>query len=210
VARRRDKSDEVPLYFGLSPNQVVAHNLAAARELRGWTQEQAAAALEPYVGRRWSKASFSAAERSVTGDRVRQFDADEIVAFARAFDLPVGWFFLPPPPWAAPGVPAKLRTPDAERFGAPLAILADLVFGGAEQNAVMELRLREFLDELGSNPLSDAQQRVVDAVRTKVAALVDTALSDLDHWQQSLRSLANQLEDLAERSKRAVKDLDAG
>lgn len=48
----------------LTPNRVVAYNLARARSLRGWTQEQAAERLEPFLGVRWSKATFSAAERS--------------------------------------------------------------------------------------------------------------------------------------------------
>ena len=80
----------------MTGNQVVAHNLTSARALRGWTQERAAAELEPYLGERWSKATFSAAERSVTGARIRQFSADELEAFARAFRLPVAYFFMPP------------------------------------------------------------------------------------------------------------------
>lgn len=79
----------------LTPNQVVAYNLRRARELRGWTQQEAADALAPF-GFRWSSAAFSAAERSVAGGRVRQFNADELLAFAEVFQLPVGWFFLPP------------------------------------------------------------------------------------------------------------------
>lgn len=201
--KRAEPEPEVPLYFGLSPNQVVAYNLAQARLLRGWTQDQASEALEPHVGKRWSKATFSAAERSVDGDRVRQFDADEIVAFARAFDLPVSWFFLPPPPWAGAGIPVKLETPAAGPFGEPLALLADLVFGDDEQRAHMALRLRAFLDELGPNPLSDAQQRVVDLVAAKKAELVRAAVGDLEQWQTALRALANHLEDL---STRAVRD----
>lgn len=205
MARKKKSPDpEIPLYFGLSPNQVVAYNLAQARMLRGWTQEQAAEALEVHVGTRWSKATFSAAERSVDGERVRQFDADEIVAFARAFDLPVSWFFLPPPPWAAPGVPAKLKTPAAGRFGEPLALLADLVFGDDHHQAQMAMRLRAFFDQLGPNPLSDAQQRVVNLVATKKAELVRNSVTDLEGWQTSLRSLANQLEDLAARATRAA------
>ena len=81
----------------LTPNQVVAFNLSEARRLRGWTQQRAAAELEPYVGVRWSKASFSAAERSVDGIRIRRFSADQIVAFARCFEVPVHFFFQPPP-----------------------------------------------------------------------------------------------------------------
>src|SRR3954471_24800448 len=96
-------------YWGLTPNQVVAYNLTAARELRGWTQDQAGDALEPYLGVRWSKASVSQAERSVAGKFIRQFEADEIVAFARAFQVPITWFFLPPPPWRD-GRPVRLST----------------------------------------------------------------------------------------------------
>lgn len=203
--RKKSPGDpEVPLYFGLSPNQVVAYNLAQARLLRGWTQDKAADALEPHIGARWSKATFSAAERSMDGERVRQFDADEIVAFARTFDLPVSWFFLPPPPWPAPGVPAKLRTASSGRFGEPLAVLADLVFGDDQDLAQMAVRLRAFFDQLGPNPLSDAQQRVVTLVDTKKAELVRASIADLGDWQTSLRSLANQLEDLARRSADAV------
>lgn len=80
----------------LSPNQVVAYNLYQARLLRGWTQEEAAEELDKHLGKRWSKAVFSAAERSVDGNRIRPFDADELVAFARTFDLPVLYFLLPP------------------------------------------------------------------------------------------------------------------
>jgi hypothetical protein len=199
-SRKQAAEPEIPLYFGLTPNQVVAFNLAQARALRQWTQEQAAEALEPYLGRRWSKATFSAAERSVESDRVRQFDANEIVAFARAFDLPVSWFFLPPPPWAAPGIPTKLRTPDAETFGAPLALLADLVFGDDTDRAEMELRLQTFLDELGPNPLSEAQSRITKMVESRKAQLVRHAVGDLQQWQTQLRALANHLEDLEQRA----------
>ena len=195
---------KIPLYFGLTPNQVVAYNLAQARQLRQWTQEQAAEKLEPHLGRRWSKATFSSAERSVESDRVRQFDANEIVAFARAFELPVSWFFLPPPPWAAPGVPTKLRTPDADQFGTPLAELADLVFGTDEGLAWLSMRLQAFLQELGENPLTDAQALVTGLVETKKALLVNHALSDLEQWQTQLRSLANQLEDLQVRARHAA------
>jgi hypothetical protein len=83
----------------LTPNQIVAWNLKRVRTLSGLTQEQAAEKLEPYLGERWSVAVFSAAERSIEGKRIRQFTADDIHAFARAFDLPVA-LFLTPPSWA--------------------------------------------------------------------------------------------------------------
>jgi transcriptional regulator with XRE-family HTH domain len=78
-------------------NQVVAYNLRAARELRGWTQEDVSDRLEPYLHQRLTQAGVSALERAWDGDRRREFDAHEILVFAEVFDLPIVWFFLPPP-----------------------------------------------------------------------------------------------------------------
>lgn len=78
-------------------NQIVAYNFRRARELRGLTQDETAQALEPLIGQRLPQASISAIERAYEGDRRREFDAQEILAFALAFDLPLVWFFLPPP-----------------------------------------------------------------------------------------------------------------
>jgi hypothetical protein len=80
----------------MTPNQVVAHNLRRARGLLELTQEEAAERLEPFLGERWSRVVFSAAERSVSGKRVRQFDADDLVAFAAAFELPISFFLDAP------------------------------------------------------------------------------------------------------------------
>ena len=128
---------------GLQPPQ--------AREWRGWTQDEAAAALEPYLGVRWSKATFSQAERSVAGRFIRNFTADEIVAFARGFELPVTWFFMPPPPWAAPGMPTRLAVPDEPQFGEPVATLVDLVFGDDYQQALVDRAPRQLLGRAGPN-----------------------------------------------------------
>jgi transcriptional regulator with XRE-family HTH domain len=82
----------------MTGNQLVAFNLRRAREEAGLTQEQAAALLEPYIGRRWSKAVFSIAERSADqGARKRLFDANELLAFSQVFKRPLAWFFTPPP-----------------------------------------------------------------------------------------------------------------
>ncbi len=78
-------------------NQVVAYNVRAARELRGWTQDEFAERLEPYVGQRLTQASVSAIERAWYGERRREFDAHELLTFAMVFDLPILWFLLPPP-----------------------------------------------------------------------------------------------------------------
>jgi len=77
-------------------NQVVAYNVRAARELRGWTQEQVADRLEGFLGQRLTQAGVSSIERSWDGDRRREFDAHELLTFALVFDLPMIWFLLPP------------------------------------------------------------------------------------------------------------------
>ena len=107
VGRRRTATDNKPMdamapNLGRPPgqadlNEIVAYNFRAARELRGWTQEETARALERLLGQRLPQASISAIERAYEGDRHREFDAHEILAFALAFDLPLVWFFLPPP-----------------------------------------------------------------------------------------------------------------
>jgi hypothetical protein len=114
-----------PLRRTYSPNQIVALNVGRARALRGWTQEQAAEALAPYLGTKWSNASFSAVERSIAGARVKQFSADELVALSRGFDLPLGWFFTPPPPSEDAGV----HVPDAGMKGTDPQLLLDVVLG---------------------------------------------------------------------------------
>jgi hypothetical protein len=205
---RRKKTEpeaEVPLFWGMTPNQIVAYNLAQARQWKGWTQEQAAEALEPYVGSRWSKANFSAAERSVTGERVRNFDADEIVAFARAFELPITFFFMPPAPWAG-DLPVRLVTPDSGPLGTALAKMIDLVFGETYHLGLLEIRLENFLDALGSEPISSAQARIKMLADVRLGKLVQKSFRDLQRWQTQLRSMANQLEGMVTQSKHAVWD----
>jgi transcriptional regulator with XRE-family HTH domain len=121
-----------------TPNQVVAYRVALARKLRGWTQEQAAAELDPYLGARLSPASFSAIERSPAGGRTRQFDADEIVAFARGFRLPIGWFFTPPPVFEE----VSVLTPDSRPHGQPPMLLIDGILGTPDTIPEWEQELR--------------------------------------------------------------------
>lgn len=210
LAKRRAKANS-PRYRGMDPNQVVAYNLARARQLRGLTQDEAAAALEPFLGVRWSKASFSQAERSVAGKFVRRFDAEEIVAFARAFEVPITWFFLPPPPWRD-GAPMKLTTADARRFGTEVALLVDLVFGDdAEQRALLEARLAEFMDNLGPDRLTSAQERVAAAGALRTGAVIRHRLGDVEQWEHWLRTVASRLGDLREAAAGDLEpDADAG
>jgi transcriptional regulator with XRE-family HTH domain len=71
-------------------NQVVAFNMARWRKAAGLTQEE----LGERLG--WSNTAVSAAERSVDGKRVRQFDADDLTSIAQALGMPLIAMFLPP------------------------------------------------------------------------------------------------------------------
>jgi transcriptional regulator with XRE-family HTH domain len=82
----------------LSINSLVASNVTEARAQRGMTQEQLGKRLEAVTGRRWSKATVSALERSADGVKVRQFDADDLVAIAHVLDVSLIFLFLPPSP----------------------------------------------------------------------------------------------------------------
>lgn len=109
---------------GWTASQVVAHNLTRARELRGLSQAEIAERLSRFTGAPWSATTVAQAEGSVSGNRLRQFTANELVALARTFDLPVLYFFLPPD-----GGEGELRTADAAGRGWPWEYLLILLWG---------------------------------------------------------------------------------
>jgi len=177
---------------GVAPqtvNQVVAFNLRKARELRGWTQEAAAAHLEPYLGKRWSKAVFSAAERSVDAKRARPFDADELVAFARGFGYPVEWFLLPPD---------GVQTLESAEGGSPLTTpeLVDLLFPATEeaQGALSE-RLGALFRALPATLRTPPQQLIDVLVGAHFEGQLHSTIN-LSKWYGDLRSMADSLEQI--------------
>jgi transcriptional regulator with XRE-family HTH domain len=73
-------------------DQVVAVNMRYWREVAGLTQPE----LGEILG--WSKGNVSALERSADPKNgVRRFNAEMIIAIARALTLPVAALFMPPP-----------------------------------------------------------------------------------------------------------------
>ena len=94
MARQKKPAREHPK---LSVHQVVAYNFRRARESLGWTQAETSERLAPYVGLRLNQAGVSAIEKTYDSERRRNIDVAEIVAFARCFGVPLGWFFVPPP-----------------------------------------------------------------------------------------------------------------
>jgi transcriptional regulator with XRE-family HTH domain len=82
---------------GLDVNAVVSYNVRAIRERRGWTQQSVAERLARLTGHLLPQASISAMERGFDGDRRRRFDAHELYLLAMVFDVPIAYFFIPPP-----------------------------------------------------------------------------------------------------------------
>jgi transcriptional regulator with XRE-family HTH domain len=98
---------------GLDVNAVVSYNLRAIRERRGMTQQQVADRLAQLTGHLLPQASISAMERGFDGERRRRFDAHELYLLAVVFDVPIAYFFIPPPDTGA-GELADTRRPIAE------------------------------------------------------------------------------------------------
>lgn len=183
---------EGPLYWYWSPNQAVAYNLARAREERGWTQEEAGRRLEPHLGVSWSKATWSQAERSTDPGRSRSFGADEIVAFARCFDLPVAWFFLPPPP-GTPGTPTRAETGETAReYAGKLRSLVEQIVGSANQRAEIERRLQDFAGEVTPKSLSETVGIVSEAASLLTLAEAVPA-EEVRRWREALQAVAEGL-----------------
>ena len=178
----------------MTTNQIVAHNVARARELRGWTQEQAAEALAPYLGARLSGPSFSNLERSaVKVDRIKQFSADDLLALSRGFDLPIGFFFTPLPP----AMDAGLYAPDAGSKGLDPIVLLDAVLGTPDNLGIgpMSCSLtppvtphpRSKREKPSVSP-ADLADRLTPLVELRAQALLRNVLGDLDGGADLLRA----------------------
>lgn len=171
----------------LTPNQIVAFNLRRARHLRNWTQAEAAERLEPYLGQRWSKATFSVAERSPDhADRIRQFTADDLIAFAAAFEFSVSFFLMPP---AYVDVIGVAGASDALK-PKELVELATAPHDDGVQ-ALYEERIRELDDRLRNlQPWSVRPASDEASTRERAAALRESEeTGDVDLMQRAVRGL---------------------
>ena len=185
----------------LDVNQVVAYNFRAARELRGWTQEETARQLAPYIGQELPKASISGIERSFDGDRRRFFDAAELVAFALAFDLPVVWFLLPPPDKGE----FRMTT------GEPLRALVPLLLGRDDQLPEIQARMTdlrkvepeasgEVLAEVGGFPADLTWRHFQRAREEALFALVEEETSEIERLLGDLGRVLSRFDDLSQRA----------
>ena len=105
----------VPLPAGsVSIELIIGYNFERARLAKGWSQAEASDALTPLLGVLLRQGGVSTIERSGRGRR-RSFSAPEVFAFARCFDRPLAWWFIPPPHWVGKPGPA---TEDHDRLAA--------------------------------------------------------------------------------------------
>ena len=105
VGRKRAPADGTHKALPQNPgqadlNQIVAYNFRQARELRGWTQDEAAIGLEPLLGQRLPQASISALERAYEGDR-RESSTRRNPRLRPGVQLAFG-MVLPPAAWRPP------------------------------------------------------------------------------------------------------------
>lgn len=119
---------------GLDVNAVVSYNVRAIRERRGMTQQGVANRLADLTGHQLPQASISAMERGFDGERRRRFDAHELYLLSVVFDVPIAYFFIPPPALGF-SVLADTRRPVAELYRA--------VLGTESQLAPLDDRLAE-------------------------------------------------------------------
>src|SRR5581483_1425688 len=110
-----DAETRLPWKDGMDVNAIVSYNVKAARERRGMTQEDVAEGLARLTGHRLPQASISAMERGFDGTRRRRFDAHELYLLAVVFNVPIAYFFLPPPDTGAQ-VLADAQRPVSELY----------------------------------------------------------------------------------------------
>lgn len=148
--RPAQKASPSPAEPGLDVNAVVSYNVKAIRERRGMTQQGVADRLAQLTGHQLPQASISAMERGFDGERRRRFDAHELYLLSVVFDVPIAYFFIPPPGTGF-GELADTRRPIAELWRSLL--------GTEDQLDAVDVRLAEIKIE---NP--DAADEVLAAI----------------------------------------------
>ncbi|MEV8065297.1 helix-turn-helix transcriptional regulator [Streptomyces sp. NPDC085995] len=143
---------------------MVAYNISRARRAKGWSQDEFARRLETFTGRRWSNASVSAAERSWESDRIRKFDANELVSFALILGVPVYYLLLPPYRDGDPEVTLRTSNPGDQAEDWRELTSAELI------DAIDPTQPASLLDELDAASMKHRGGRVFTTEPVHVAA----------------------------------------
>ena len=155
---------EIEARRGLDVNAVVSYNFKAIRERQGWTQQGVAERLGQLTGHTLPQASISAMERGFDGDRRRRFDAHELYLLSVLFDVPIAYFFLPPP---------GTSTSQLADTGQPVTELYAALLGEEWQLAPLDERLAE----IGLKNPEEADQALVAIFGAKYATGAGTTTS---------------------------------
>jgi hypothetical protein len=132
------------------------------------------------------------AERSVTGNRIREFTADDLVTMARAFDVPVLYFLTPPPD-------IFVSVPDQPVYGITTQTMLEAVLGRLDNLSEWEALLDEWdfaADDEVPFPQSEDGRRQVRASAREVA-LVRAQHIIRSHFNGDLIQLHDTLYSLA-------------
>ena len=149
-------------------NAVVAHNIRAIRRLQGLTQQQAAERLAIFTGNRPLQASVSAMERAFDSGRRRLFDAHTLYLLSKVFDVPIIYFFLPPP---------GCLDHTLDGTNEPVASLLESSLGATESLPIIDRRLVEITSLPGNGHGVTAESGTIDP-------------ACVQRWQQDLRRLS--------------------
>jgi hypothetical protein len=138
-------------------------------------------------------------------DRIRNFTADELVAFSRAFALPVLWFFLPP------NLPAE----EELRIASPGVPEDEALTAGPYLEAILSAperpaALTESLDELERDHPGEMEARYFALLRnvSQVASLsaIKNTVTGIKRRAQGLHDLATMLDEAAEQTEDRMAD----
>ncbi len=160
VGRSKQRQAAKP---ALTVHQIVAYNFRLAREEVGWTQAQTSDQLEPYLGYRLNQAGVSAIEKTFDSERRRNIDVAEVVAFARCFDKPVNWFFLPPEDYADHLVEPIHRERADERYNLDVPDLIAVAIGRPVGWQAITARLDGLLKSRSHRRFAKAVEWALDA-----------------------------------------------
>ncbi|QMU78904.1 helix-turn-helix transcriptional regulator [Streptacidiphilus sp. PB12-B1b] len=198
VEKRLHDAQEARELPTLTADGLVSYNLLRARELRGYTQAQAAERISAALGKQWSVAVYAAAERSHRSARVKEFSADELVALSQVFGVPITWWFLP----ATPTGHLKLRNAEREITGDQLL---ELVFphpASAEAAALNE-RTEDLFNQFASQASGqDNLNSYMGYIHRRNAGLQSMAFSAFK--AAGLENAPGELMDIARRWQQAL------
>ena len=149
--------------------------------MRDWSQTDLARRLEDASGKRVTQSTVSSLERAWNGDRRRQFDVHELALYALVLDVPIMWFFLPPP-----GYRGQLEGIDRSVLD-----LYAFVIGRDDQIEPMVERLREFgvhdptptdeiIESITGQPSHNRQRSFRERRQELLLAVLDDHADDLE------------------------------